>query len=58
MTNITVNSEKTSFTDAVLWCHQNFGKQAFDVNYQFPSNWLTFKFNNPEHATLFALKWQ
>ena len=58
MTNITVNSEKISVDDALRWCWKNFGKHAFDVNYQFPSTGWTFKFNNPEHATLFALKWQ
>jgi hypothetical protein len=46
-----------SVHDAILWCDQEFGHDSYDIESQFPSWQWVFKFNNPQDATHFALKW-
>ena len=41
---------------AVEWASQQFG-QSFKVQHAFPANQYEFVFEQPEHASLFALKW-
>lgn len=56
MITVTVDSNKTSTYDAIIWAQRHFG-HGFKVKHQFPGwNWL-FEFEQPEQASLFALKW-
>ncbi len=41
--------------DAIMWCRDHF--THFEVQHQFPANLYEFRFEKPEHASLFALKW-
>lgn len=43
--------------DAILWCQNEFGHDGFEIESQFPSWRWAFKFDKPEHATHFALRW-
>jgi len=57
MTTVTIRDGKTSVHDAIQWCQEQFGFENFTIDNQFPSwNW-SFKFQKPEHATHFALRW-
>jgi len=56
MTN-TVIFNGSGVHDAIQWCDKEIGITNYELNNMFPSfNWL-FKFQKPEHATHFALKW-
>ena len=56
MNSVTIDGNRVSTYDAVMWASKNFG-QTFNVQHEFPGwNWR-FKFDKPEQATLFALKW-
>ncbi len=56
MTSVTIDGNRVSTYEAILWAGRHFG-QAFNVEHEFPGwNWR-FKFDKPEQATLFALKW-
>lgn len=50
-------SNPVSVHDAILWCDQEFGKDAYTIESQFPSWRWAFIFDKSEHATHFALKW-
>lgn len=41
--------------DAIVWCKEHFNH--FGVQHQFPANRYEFTFDQPEHASLFALRW-
>lgn len=46
-----------SVYDAILWCDKELGHNSYTLDNQFPSWRWEFKFNNPEDATHFALRW-
>lgn len=55
MPNIVIlNHQKIN--QAMLWALNHFQDQ-FDFELLFPQSLYVFKFQNPEDATLFALKW-
>jgi hypothetical protein len=42
--------------DAINWAKSQ-GFKSFEVQHMMPSNKYEFRFDQPEQATLFALKW-
>jgi hypothetical protein len=56
MKSITINGDRVSTYDAILWASKQFGS-TFNVQHEFPGKNWRFDFNNPKEATLFALKW-
>jgi len=56
MKSITINSDRVSTYDAILWASKQFGSN-FSVQHEFPGKNWRFDFNNSKEATLFALKW-
>jgi hypothetical protein len=55
MTTVTLTTNNVH--DAIQWCQRHVGFENFAIENQFPSwNW-SFKFQQPEHATHFALRW-
>lgn len=55
MTNIRI--PHTRAYDAILWASQHFGNGGYQIQNTFPSNMYEFRFERPEQASLFALKW-
>lgn len=43
--------------EAIIWASTNFGSGGYQVQHTFPGNMYEFKFERPEQASLFALKW-
>jgi hypothetical protein len=56
MKTITINSDRVSTYDAILWASKQFGSN-FSVQHEFPGKNWRFDFNNSKEAILFALKW-
>jgi len=56
MKSITINSDRVSTYDAILWASKQFGSN-FNIQHEFPGKNWRFDFTNPKEATLFALKW-
>ena len=56
MHTITIDGNKVSTYDAVIWASRHFG-HSFNVQHEFPGWHWRFSFQQPEQATLFALKW-
>jgi len=57
MNIVTIDGQRVSTYDAIMWASKQFGQNGFSVKHCFPNyNWQ-FEFDNPQHATLFALKW-
>jgi hypothetical protein len=54
MTKILINVDLA--TDAIRWASMHFGS-TFNVHHDFPSEKYRFEFEDPDQATLFALKW-
>jgi hypothetical protein len=42
--------------DAIIWA-KNQGFTSFEVQHMIPHNKYEFRFDQPEQATLFALRW-
>jgi hypothetical protein len=60
MTEITITCPKGKtqhLMTAIEWCDQNFGAKAWKLEHTFPSLRYLFRFDDPAHASLFALKW-
>lgn len=53
MNNILISADRAP--DAIRWAMEQF--KHFEVQHNFPANFYEFKFVNPEHASMFALKW-
>lgn len=53
---VTIDSQKVNCHDATVWAMKQFGRKI-NIENMFPSNRWIFKFEESEHATLFALKW-
>jgi hypothetical protein len=51
------DANPNSVHDAVMWCDQEFGRDNYNLDNQFPSWRWKFTFNESKHATHFALKW-
>jgi hypothetical protein len=56
MNSVVIDGQKVSTYDAIMWASKNFG-QTFHVQSEFPGWQWHFKFDKPEQASLFALKW-
>ena len=57
MNIVTIDGQRVSTYDAIMWASKQFGQNGFSVKNCFPNfNWK-FEFANPQHATHFALKW-
>jgi hypothetical protein len=56
MTSVTIDGNRVSTYDAILWASREFG-QNFSVQHEFPGWCWRFDFKTNEQATLFALKW-
>jgi hypothetical protein len=54
MTKILIDVSIAS--DAIKWAAVQFGN-TFTVNNDFPSEKYRFEFDDPDQATVFALKW-
>ena len=55
--SVTIDGQKVSTYDAILWASRKFGQNCMSVQHEFPGwNWR-FTFKDPKQATLFALKW-
>lgn len=57
MSTVTIDGQKVSTYDAILWAAKEFGNDSFSVEHCFPDFKWQFKFDNPKHATHFALRW-
>lgn len=53
---IFINSRTVNTHMATKWAITNFGDDV-TIDYLFPNPYWRFIFQNPEQATLFALKW-
>jgi hypothetical protein len=56
MTSVTIDGNRVSTYDAILWASREFG-QNFSVQHEFPGWCWRFDFKTAREATLFALKW-
>lgn len=43
--------------DAIVWASDHFGPGGYRVQHTFPGSMYEFRFNKPEQASMFALKW-
>ena len=58
MTNtVTIDGQKVSAFDAIIWANENIGRDTFDMQHQFPGWHWRFTFKNSKQAIHFALKW-
>lgn len=57
MSIVTLDGQKTSACNAILWANREFGNGSFRVQHQFPGWYWRFEFGDPKQATHFALKW-
>jgi len=55
--NVTINGQKVSVGDAIIWASKKFGNDSVSMEHSFPGQLWKFSFKEPKHATLFALKW-
>lgn len=55
--SVTIDGQKVSTYDAIMWASKNFGQNAMNVQHEFPGWHWRFTFKEPTQATLFALKW-
>jgi hypothetical protein len=44
--------------DAIIWASEHFGPSGYGVQNAFPAQRYVFSFENSEHASFFALRWQ
>ena len=57
MSTVIFDSNTKSVFEAIRWCDDNFGNNAYTIDNQFPHwRWL-FRFQDSEQAVHFALKW-
>jgi hypothetical protein len=54
---VTIDGQKVSAYNAILWATNMFGQDAISVDHSFPGWHWTFTFKEPREATLFALTW-
>ena len=57
MSIVTIDGQKTSTYDAILWASKEFGQSSFKVKNCFPDFKWQFEFTDSQQASLFALKW-
>ena len=57
MTSVTIDGQRVSTYDAILWAGKEFGQDNVAVEHTFPGWQWRFTFKEPKQATLFALKW-
>lgn len=57
MTSVTIDGQRVSTYDAILWAGKEFGQDNVAVEHTFPGWQWRFTFKEPRQATLFALKW-
>jgi hypothetical protein len=43
--------------EAILWASNQFGTGGYTLQHTFPADMYEFKFEKPEQASLFALRW-
>jgi len=43
--------------DAIMWASDQFGPGGYTLQHTFPGNMYEFKFERPDYASIFALKW-
>jgi len=56
MTSVTIDGNRVSTYDAILWASNEFGRN-FKVQHEFPGWVWRFDFETATQATHFALKW-
>jgi hypothetical protein len=56
MTSVTIDGNRVSTYDAILWASNEFGRN-FKVQHEFPGWGWRFDFETAAQATHFALKW-
>ena len=56
MTSVTIDGNRVSTYDAILWASNEFGN-IFKIQNQFPGQDWRFDFETAAQATHFALKW-
>jgi len=57
VTTVTIDGQKVSTYDAIMWASKQFGQNSFRVEHAFPDFKWNFCFADPKQATHFALKW-
>lgn len=57
MNIVTIDGQRVSTYDAIMWASKEFGQSAFTVKNCFPNFHWEFEFDDPKQATHFALKW-
>lgn len=57
MTTVTIDGQKVSTYDAIIWAAKQFGQNSFRVEHAFPDYKWNFTFADPKQATHFALMW-
>ena len=57
MTTVTIDGQRVSTFDAIMWASTQFGQDSFSVKNCFPNFTWQFEFKDPKQATHFALKW-
>ena len=55
MTKISISHTKAY--EAILWASNQFGTGGYTLQHTFPADMYEFKFERPEQASLFALRW-
>ena len=58
MTNVRIKQNGVDhFSDIVNWCTEIIGFDQYTVDFNFPSDYILFKFPNNANATFFKLRW-
>ena len=52
-----INISSVQASDAIMWANRH-AKKGYDLQFNFVDSRYTFEFNDPEEATIFALKWK
>lgn len=58
MTTIRIKQHGAEHVGAILtWCTDTIGLDNYSVDFNFPSDYVSFNFSNNTHATVFKLRW-
>lgn len=58
MTTVRIRQRGTKhFGDILNWCADAIGLDNYSVDFNFPSEYVSFNFPDNTHATIFKLRW-